>query len=157
MPDIEQKYPSVDLAYEWVEKSYNFINERIDIINGRLYELMRFAVTLTLAIPILGKSLGLKLSSLPVTLSLVVFALVVLSCSYGRHLGSVGFLHPGNLFNEHLHKSHWAFRKDLIYWAGQSYDRGMKTIVQKWRMCILGTIFLCLELALVVSWVMEYF
>ena len=111
--DEETKYPSVDLAYDLAVKSYDTIQQRWDAMNSLFHSLLSVVITLTLAIPLLSKALGLPIGAHWTNAALWTFALNVLLCLSGRLLGSFKTLSPGSLYKHHLGSSHWEFKKML--------------------------------------------
>ena len=152
--DNEKEYPSVDLAYDLAVQSYDSIRQRWDSINSLFHSLLSVAITLTLTIPVLSKALNLSLEAYWVIAALVVFVLAAVFCLWGRLSGTLLMINPQELYEKYLGWSHWKFKKNIIYWAGENGCQNVNTLEKKWRTSVWATGFLCFEVVLVVLWIL---
>ncbi len=90
--DDETKYPSVDLAYNLAVKSYDIIQQRWDAMNSLFHALLSVVITLTLAIPILAKTLNLPLGMYWAIATIGIFTLSAGCCLFGRLFKSLAVL-----------------------------------------------------------------
>ena len=63
-------------------------------------------------------------------------------------------LSPESLYKHHLGSSCWEFKKNVTYWAGVHFERNVKAIKTKWNISVLVTGLFCLEVVLVVFWIL---
>ena len=150
----ETKYPSVDLAYDLAVKSYGTIQQRWDAMNRLFHSLLSVAIPLALAMPILAKALSLSLRTYWTVAALVIFVLIAVCCLYGRQSGSLIMPNPERIYDRYLHYPHWEFKKNVSYFAGKDFMKNVKTIERKWMISLCATVLLCLEVILVVLWIL---
>ena len=119
-------YPSIRAAYDLVIPSYDWALRRLDSIDRRIDNLLRYVVTVTLAVP--AGTVGIAgISGTPLDLSfnealwLVIasFAITLLWGVFIRQIGGVQVIDLESIFNEHLEDSEEEFKKDIIFTAGQ--------------------------------------
>ena len=135
----EAKYPSVNLAYQLAIDSYEELRRSRDSIHKFLNSLLSIALSLLLAVPLVGKAFDLtsKLcdkNCLCAVIGVFVFALAVCFCSLaGRLKYKIPMIDPCKLFKNKLHLSEWEFKKDMIYEAGQAFDSSSSSLEKNWK------------------------
>ena len=148
----EEKYPSVKLAYQLAIDSYEELRRSRDSIHKFLNSLLSIALSLLLAVPLVGKAFDLTPKScdkacLYAVIGVFVFALAVCLCGLvGRLKYKVPMIDPRKLFKNKLHLSEWEFKKDMIYEAGQAFDSSSSSLENKWRWAIATTVCLILQI-----------
>ena len=150
--NLEEEFPSVDLAYDLAIQSYDSIRQRWDSMNGFFHALLSVAITLTLAMPVLAKALSLSFEVYWTIAILVTFVFTVGICLKGRIVGTLLIINPEKLYEKYLGYSHWEFKKNIIYWAGKHGATNVTMIEKKWRISLCATGFFCLEVAFVALW-----
>ena len=154
-PVIEQEqWPAVDSAYDFVMPSYQLLASRFEAADTRLTALLTLTSTLTLAVPIVAKSLQPNISfASPLFLfGMVIFLVGAITGIFGRVMGSLVLPDPGVIYQKSLGDSEWEFKKDQIYFAGENFKANAQTIRNKGNVSICITITLLLEIIVFVTW-----
>ncbi len=148
--DINSQYPSVELAYEFVKSSYEVMTSRFESANSRIQNLLTWAIGITAIIPLFTKVVIGTDSFKPVWFisALVAFLAMVIVGIVAQRTGGVKLIDPKILYEKHLHYSQWEFKKNLIFWAGDSFHINNKAIEAKSRYIDIMTILFGLEIAL---------
>jgi len=120
---MEDMYPAVGLAYDFVQPSYDWLLSRIEATTARVQQTMAFAATVTFAAPVFitrfFPSIATDSPFLHSALGLFV-AILGLGTWALASGGTVKLVSPGKLYNRHLHKTEWQFKKDMIWWAHEA-------------------------------------
>jgi hypothetical protein len=129
----QSAWPGVNRAYDFVLPSYQLLMARFEAADGRIQSMLTFAATITLGIPVFGKSInpGLSLASPWLWLAVVTFGCIAVIGVVGRAQGSLRLVDPGVLYEKWLHRSEWTFRKDMIHFAGQDFKDNADAIRHK--------------------------
>jgi len=146
----ENEYPSVELAYDFVKSSYDVMTSRFDSANTRMQTLLTWAIGVTAAIPFFNKIVGNANTLLSIWFisALLAFVAVVIVGVIGQRMKGVSLIDPKILYEKYLHYSQWEFKKNLIFWAGDSFNTNRKAIEAKSRCIDIMTILFGLEIAL---------
>lgn len=154
--DIDpSQYPSVDLAYEFVKPSYDWMVTRFDAINSKIQGLLTFSATITVAIPIIVKSISNDISyNSPWFIgAMFSFFALIIAGIIGMRIGAIALLHPKTLYDKYLHCSHWAFQQRVIYWAGEHFSKNKAIINKKAAIRDIITFILLIEIVCFVLWI----
>ena len=149
----ESAYPSVDLAYDIAVASYDSIIKRLDVMDGRLQTILAFSATTTAVVPTVANARGLSFRSWWLYLALASFALQLIIGTIARSAGSVRLLKPETFYLKWLHKSHWQFKKDLVYWASQDFNDNATLLERRWRLAVSVSVLFFIEVLLLLVWV----
>lgn len=155
--DSDNDLPGLDRAFEFVLPSYQWALQRFEAIDARLQGVLTFAVTITLAGPVVGKLLVPNITgdSIWLAVALVTFGLAIVLGSAARVLGSVRLMSPTTLFNEWLEESEREFDENAVYWAGQHLDRNVKIIGRKALSATVVTVLVAIEGLGFVKWILD--
>ena len=147
--ELAESGEAVDSAYELAVKSYDWALKRWDSVNILFTGLVAIAVPLTLAVPILTKTLGLEICSWWLIGVGVLFAAVLACCVAGRLFGDIRLIDPTILYEDYLECSRREFQKSMIYYAGRHYNHSVNVIYRKWWWARSAAILLSVEGAVV--------
>lgn len=151
----ESKYPSVDLAYEFVKPSYDWMANRFEAINTKIQGLITFATTITAAIPILVKAIftDVAFNSLWFYGAIIAYVLLIIIGIIAMKMGAVRLVNPSRLYKQWLYKSHWEFKKDIIYFAGEDFRDNKDAIDAKIHLRDSMIILLLGEMVCIIVWI----
>ena len=133
--NLEQQFPSVNLAYDLAVRSDDLSVERADAMDSKIQSLISLSCALTFAIPVAARSLKLDLSSHWFTAIVVVFGLTVIVGIAGRFFirkGNIKCVDPAKLYEDWLHLSEWEFKKDFTYYAAWRFEQNGRLITTRW-------------------------
>ena len=108
--ELSEQYPSVGLAYGFAVESYDLALKRFDAMEARLSTLVSLAVTVTLAIPVALKTLGMTLGPRWLSAVVVTFVVTMIIGTWGRLGGALKVIDPRVLYEDCLHLSEWQFK-----------------------------------------------
>lgn len=153
----EVTWPRVDIAYDLVERSYQVMLERLESVEGRIQALQTLIVTLTLAVPLFGRSIvqTADLTSGRFIAALVTFALALICGVVGRAWGSVTLANPKVMYEKWLHYSVWEFKKTALYWAGKHYEANSLLVNRKGYFLTAMSALFVVEVILLLLWLIE--
>src|SRR4051812_36036870 len=123
------KWPGTDDAYTFVLPSYQWMLTRLEAADSRIQALQTFVLTVTTAIPAIvttasGPNGQAKLTSQWFFYAMLAAGVAIVIGVIGRMSGSIMLIDPSL-----LHTKEWlslesdAFKRDMIYFAGQHYER----------------------------------
>ena len=149
----EKAWPSVELAYGFVLPSYQMMASRYEAADGRLTSLASMAMALAGFAPVVGRALNERIvfGRWFAIGTACMIAAVALSL-FARLRGGVSLPNPNRIFDKHLGKSPWQFRKDAIAHAGDAFDLNAKAIRQKGNYGVLVTILMVLGILAYSGW-----
>ena len=158
MGDVDagsKKWPAVDRAYDFVLPSYQLLASRFEAADTRLTALLTLTSTLTLAVPILAKSVQptISFASAFFVSGMVIFVLSALVGILGRVIGALTLPDPMIIYQKSLQKTEWEFKKDQIYFAGENFAANLQAIRRKGNISIAVTIALLLEVFVFAVWI----
>ena len=148
-------YPSLDLAYPFVQPAYDLAVRRMDAAVHRIDSALRFASTLTLAIPVVAKAAlpGLEwITPWSFLAGLAFLALFVLG-AVSLTSGGLKLIDPGELFESWLDNPPAQFRKDLLYFAGEDFAANLASINRKGQAAVWMSWLFLLELLFLALWI----
>jgi hypothetical protein len=150
----EDKWPGVRAAYDFVIPSYSLMVSRFEAADNRLTALLTFGASITLAAPLLGKAAQpmIAFSSPWLLLAVTMFVVSVGIGLYGRVSGAITLPNPAVLFRESLDETDWAFRKNMIYFAGEHFDANARAIRHKGNLAFAVALLLVCEIILFLFW-----
>lgn len=150
-PDPTTVWPAVPRAYEFVIPSYQFLVNRFEAADNRLTHSITLASSVLFGIPILARAIRPDISlQSPWLIASLAFAVVAaLLGIIGRQRGRLRLTSPATLYDTWLHKSDWLFKKDMVYFAGQSFGHNARAIETKGR--ITAIVNTCVAVALLLA------
>lgn len=151
--DLEEQFPSIDLAYEIAISSFDSVATRLDTMDGRIQTLMAFALSASLAVPTLGRARDLPLTSVWFLCAMLAIGVVIALSIYARLMGTIKILSPEKLWDKWLILPKEEFKKDLISFSITAYKANTTLLEQKWRLSVASMIIFALAVALLVVWV----
>ncbi len=155
-PDDDQrtKWPGVHSAFDVSRDTYSLLCQRLDAANDRLQALQNYAVTVTLAVPIIVTAIRDKpdFNSTWFLLAMGTFGIIVVAGTIGQTLGTITALSPKLLYEKWLSYSDWEFKKNFVYWAGEHFDSNRKLVSRKARLGAFLTLVFLGEIACLITW-----
>jgi hypothetical protein len=153
---IDAVDPSVDLAYPLAVASYDWAQKRFDSVDGRIQTLIAFITTITFGVPLLASSITSQKANFQSRWFIAALIAFIVSLGFGlfgRLKGELTLLSPKHLYEKWLDHSEFEFKKSLIGWAGEHFEKNRAEINSKWFYAKLsGTAFM-LESILLLVWV----
>lgn len=149
---LEEQFPSVELAFPLAVASYDSVIKRIDALDGRIQTLTTFAVTICLAVPVLGRTQNIILNSFWFVCGMVLLAGAIILSTYARFYGSIGVLNPVTLYQKTLHIPQEQFKVDIIHAAAQAYENNKGVLEHRWQLSVSATVIFALSLMMLVVW-----
>lgn len=130
----EKKWPSVNLAYQFALESYEIARKRLDEADDRLESMITFIGTVTIAVPTVAVALS-KVSkpdfqSLLFGVGIIAWITAIVLGVCGRATGHLEIVSPLKLHSKWLHYSEWEFKQNMIYEAGQAFEKN-RTVINK--------------------------
>jgi hypothetical protein len=149
-----QSFPAVETAYPLAVSAYDVALKRFDAIDGKLNTLITFAVTVSLAVPVLANAKGLSFRSgwLVVAVSAFVFGVGV--ATFARLNGKLNLLDPKVMYDSYLDLDEWNFKRHTIYWAGENFRHNQSLINRNGNLAAVSASLFALEAVAVGAWVL---
>lgn len=150
----ETTWPGVHLAYDLARESYSVVAQRLDAVNARIQALLGFLATITLGAPIVVRSLDDHadftsvwfVSAIVLSLATSLAGIVTISA------GSITTIAPGTLYQKWLSYGDWEFKKNLVYWAGEHFDKNSRLVNTKGWITVALTVTFLLETGCLLVW-----
>jgi hypothetical protein len=154
MTESQDKYPGVKPAQAFILPSYQWAVARVDAIDSRIQTFIQFAATVTLGVPALARAVrtGISFDSRWFYGALATFAVIVIVGVVARARGSLVVLSPAILYEKWLGRSEWEFQKDLLFFAGEHFNKNTRLVERKAREFSWMTGLFVLETALLLVW-----
>lgn len=152
--ELEQSYPSVELAHPIAVASYDVALKRLDSIDGRLQTILAFVTAISAAVPTIAGARGVTFRSFWFYASASFFLVIVVLGIYARLAGNVLVLNPSMLFDDWLDKPTWEFKKDFISFAGDAFDHNIALVDLKWRHSVTITILFSAQAVCLAAWIL---
>jgi hypothetical protein len=150
--DGSARWPGVEEAYDFVLPSYQWAITRFEAADSRIQALQVFIVTITIAVTTIGGKDALH--SAPVWGALLFATVSVFIGLVARCMGAISVSSPAALFcSEWLSKDPWTFRKDMLSFAGEHFEKNRRLINRKGLAAIVMTGLFALEVVLLLIWV----
>jgi hypothetical protein len=153
MSVTESEYPSVELAYPIAIGSYDTAIKRLDALDSKLNTLLTFAVSVSLAVPVLANAKNLSFRSSWFITAAVAFVLGVGVTTFARLNGSLNLLDPRVIYDSYLDLDHWNFKRHTIDWAGDNWRHNQKLINRNANLGSVAATLFALEALAVGAWV----
>jgi hypothetical protein len=155
MPDecTPQTLPSVETVYPLAIQSYETAVKRFDALDSKLNTLVTFAVTVSLAIPVLANSKGISFHSYWFGVAALAFILGIGVATYARVMGTLYLLDPRVLYDSYLDLEPWQFKRHAIDWAGDNWQHNKNLINRNGNLAALAATLFALEAVAVGAWV----
>jgi hypothetical protein len=148
----EEDYPGVEQAYPFAVASYELAQKRLDIIDSRLQTIVALGVTLSLPVPALLATRGANFRSWWFIGAACVFVCAIAVGTFARIVGHITVLHPSDFYAKWLRFPEWEFKKNLIFFAGQHFEKN-RTLARNRGLCTTLTFLLfILEGVLLAVW-----
>lgn len=152
---LTEEYPSVELAYPFAVSAYEVAQKRLDAVDSKLQTLIAAGVSLSLAVPAIAISKGIRFDSFWFMVATVFFFLAVCVGVYARITGDLRAINPMRVYKHMLHLSHTQFKIDALYWAGEDFEVNRKMIERKARLGTYALIAFFIEAVSVAVWVVQ--
>lgn len=154
-PTGKDAYPGVEFAYDFVIPSYEWILTRFEAVDSRIQTLQAFIATVTLGIPAISHRMYSKISftscwfvsAMALAVAAVVIGLI------GRSWGAITLASPKMLYEHWLHKSSWDFKKDMVFFAGQHFEKSSNFVNRKSRLVTVMSVLFFVETLLLFVWI----
>ena len=149
---IEQQFPSLELAYPLAVASYDFMIKRIDALDGRIQTLTTLAVTICLAVPVLGRTQNIPLNSFWFIGGIILLSIAIIISTYARFYGSIDTLNPCTLYQKTLHLPQEQFKVDIVNAAAKAYEKNKGTLECRWKLSVIATTIFAIALLMLSVW-----
>jgi hypothetical protein len=153
MSVTEREFPSVELAYPIALGSYETALKRLDAVDTKLNTLLTFAVTVSLAVPVLASTKNLSFRSIWFIAAAIAFALGVGVITFARLKGSLWLIDPRVIYDSYLDLDQWNFKRHTIDWAGDNWRHNQRLINRNGMLASVAAILFALEAVAVGAWV----
>ena len=153
--DTPEKLPGVETAYEFIIPSYQLVERRMQAADAQIRGLQAFAATLAVAATVLAGGLNrqVEFGSPWLWVALGAFVAIVVIGAIANVLGNFTFISPNRLFEDWLWRDTWQFKKDLLAFAGEDFDKNVSGVNLKGNAAILMTGLFVLETVCLVVWI----
>ncbi len=151
-PDLENDFPSLDLAYDIAIAAFETSQKRMDAVDGKTQSLTTMCVASFFAVPTIAKALNIPFASVWFALALLLIAASVIVGVVALKSGKIDRLDPAVLFSDWLDLPKGQFMKDAIYYSGESLDSANTVIERKWSLHNLSLILYFVALLASAAW-----
>lgn len=150
-------YPSTEAAYELAVKTYPLAIQRADAMDARLQSAMSMASAISFAIPIAARNMGLSFES-PWFLAILFLFLVEVAVYFrGRFVvgrGDIEGIDPKRLHQDYLHLPEDEFKRDIIWYAGETWERNNDNLITpRWWHAVTLSFVLVVKVLVFCGWV----
>jgi len=149
---LEEQFPSLELAYDIAIASFEQSQKRLDAVDGKHQSLTALCVASFVVLPTIARALDISFRSPYFVIAIVFIALAVFFSVVSLKGGTIDRLHPMRLFENWLDLPEGHFRKDAIYFAGESLDKAQSVIEWKWQLHTISIIFYFLSILFAAVW-----
>ena len=159
-PDFNSDtYKSVELAYEFIVPSYDWAIRRLEAAERRIDNLMRFIITVTLALGASAIAIA-ELSSQPLSpfldcaafVALASFLVAIVLGMCVRQMGNLALLSPSALYRDYIQKNKRDFQGLTLFYAGKDFERNERLVRSKSRGATGMVILFLFELIAAATW-----
>lgn len=146
---------TVEAAFAFVLPSYQMMLSRYEAADGRLNSLLGTIATLTLAAPLIAKSINPEINFVSwwFLLAMAAFLVSLVVGIRARVSGFITLPSPRLLYERHLSDPLPEFRRRQIQLAGKHFHKNADAIRGKGNVAIALTVLLGCEIALLVAWI----
>ena len=148
-----QTYPSVEIAYPLALEAYERAMQRFDAVDSKINTLVTFAVTISLAVPVLASSKNISFRSYWFIFAALAFVFGIGIATYARLAGRLMLPDPRVIYDSYLHLEPWHFKRHMIDWAGDNWRHNQNLINRNGALAALSAILFALEVVAVGAWV----
>jgi hypothetical protein len=151
----EDKYPSVNLAYEITLRSYDLAIKRADFIDDAIDKLIVWSTGLNLGIItlVLTKTNTGCLNNCFFYYAMAMFSITIILGYVAKLAGWLRTQNPRVLLESWLHKTEWEFKKDIIYFGSDHFEKNMAYVKRKAKFLGYATLIFLLEMVVLGLWV----
>jgi len=145
---LSKEYPSIKYAYEIAMKSYDWCIDRSNAIDGEINKLLAWISGATIAVPTFIFTQHFRESFNPCWLGFSILsflASIVLGMST-KIFGSLELLDPKKFDEIHLAKTELIFKKDILLWTGEVFERNQGLVNWKGKISMAMIICFFLEI-----------
>lgn len=155
-PDIDEtQWPAVIRAYDYVLPSYQLLAARFESSDTRLTVVLNFVSSISLGVPLLARAIdsNVPFRSRWFVAAMALFVIASIVGLAGRTYGRLTLPDPMMVFEKHLASSEWQFKKDMLYFAGQHFERNREAVRRKGNLSLAVAALLVLEILCLVIWI----
>jgi len=149
-----QTFPAVETVYPLAIAAYDTAMKRFDAVDSKLNTLITFAVTVSLAVPVLASTKNLSFRSYWLVAAVLFFVFGVGSATFARLKGKLILLDPKVLYDSYLDLDEWGFKRHTIYWAGENWRHNQGLINRNGALAAIAATLFALEAVAVGAWVL---
>jgi len=151
----ETEWPSVPFAYDFVIPSYQWVLTRFEAVDSRIQTLQAFIATTTLGVPAIATTMfkTIKFTSCWFLGAIGLAGVAIIIGLIGRSWGRITLANPRVLYEQWLHKPVWEFKKDMLYFAGQHFEKSSDFVNTKSRLVTVMSVLFFLETLLLFVWI----
>ncbi|MBA3572692.1 MAG: hypothetical protein H0W34_12160, partial [Pyrinomonadaceae bacterium] len=118
-----------------------------------LNTLVTFAISVSLAIPVVANTKGLSFRSWWFLGAALAFIGGIGVATFARLNGSLILIDPRVLYDSYLDLDPWNFKRHTIDWAGDNWRHNQTLINRNGKLAAIAAILFALEVAAVAAWV----
>lgn len=146
-------FPSIDLVYPLAVSAYDTAIKRFDSVDARLQTITAYVAAVSVVVPSIANTRSIAFTSIWFYLAVALFVVASVLGIYARLYGNLSVLSPKSLFNHWTNKSQIEFKKDLIYFSANDFERNKIIVLNKWRMAVAISVIFLLQVACLFAWV----
>ena len=163
-PDFNSDtYESVELAFEFIVPSYDWAMRRLEAAERRIDNLMRFIITVTLALGASAIAIA-ELSSQPLSLFLdcvaiialasflITFLIAIVLGMWVRQTGNITLLSPSGLYHDYIQKTKREFQGLILFHAGKHLEKNEELVRRKSNAATVMVVLFLFELCAAAIW-----
>lgn len=149
-----ENYPSIDLAYDISIASYEVMRTRWDAMENRIQSHLSFVITVSLAVPVVASRTTLEIYSIWLLFAALSFAASVFTATYARLSEELRIQDPAQIFETALRETVWEFKKNVVFYAGQSLDKNVNSIDKKHGWLMSSNMLFFAEVIFLTVWIL---
>lgn len=150
---IEEEYPGLPLAYDSIYHAYEWPMRRLDAIEDRIRAILTWTATVSVGVPTLAHATGVADWRSPLFIAaMLLFLAIGLIGLTAYWFESIQVVDPGVLFEKWRRLPEPQFRSDLLYFAGQAFQRNRALVERNANKARLLSALFMLEALLLAFW-----
>ncbi len=148
LQSVEEVYPLAIAAYDTAIK-------RFDALDGKLNTFVTFAVSVSLAVPVIAHNSSLSFRSKWFALAALSFVAGITVATVARLHGALNLLDPKTMYDSYLDCEPWDFKRRAIFWSGENFRHNKNLINRNGVLAAVAAILFALEAVLVGAWALS--
>ncbi len=145
--------PAVDLVYPLAMGAYDAAVRRYDAMDAKLNTLATFAVSVSLAVPVLARAANVSFHSSWFAAAAGAFVAGISLVTFARLNGQLMVFDPKTNYDSYLDLSEWEYKRYQIYWSGENFQHNKGLVNRNGTLAAVGAALFALEVLLIMAWV----